>query len=62
MKAKKMAALALAGVMGVSTLLAGCGGEGSSQTGASEKKTSDAGEKSSGERKKITALPTTQQP
>lgn len=56
MKAKKIAALALAGVMAVSTLLAGCGGEGSSQTKESGKKTSDAGEKSSGERKKITAL------
>ena len=56
MKLKKIAALALAGVMAVSTLLAGCGGEGSSQTKESGKKTSDAGEKSSGERKKITAL------
>ena len=56
MKAKKIAALALAGVMAFSTLLAGCGGESASQTGETGKKTSDSTEKSSGERKKITAL------
>ena len=56
MKAKKIAALALAGVMAFSTLLAGCGGEGASQTGETGKKTSDSTEKSSAERKKITAL------
>lgn len=56
MKAKKIAALALAGVMAFSILLAGCGGEGASQTGETGKKTSDSTEKSSAERKKITAL------
>lgn len=56
MKVKKIAALALAGVMAFSTLLTGCGGESSSQTGETGKKAADASEKSSGERRKITAL------
>lgn len=50
MKAKKIAALALAGVMLMSTVLAGCGKETSSASG------NNSGNKSAGERKKITAL------
>mgnify|MGYP000632863027 CR=1 FL=1 len=56
MKSKKNRSIGTGRSNGIFHILTGCGGESSSQTGETGKKAADASEKSSGERRKITAL------